>query len=305
VSAAEETPLARVVAIAEGDPEAIVAIVGATASGKTSLAIELAERIGGEIVSCDSVQVYRGFDVGSGKPTNEELSRAPHHMLGIYDPLEPVDAASYAKRAEQIIADVRGRGRRPIVCGGTFLWAKALLFGLADAPPANAEIRARHAALVEGEGRPALHVKLGAIDPESATRIHPNDFIRVSRALEVHELTGRPMSAWLTEHAFRTVRHRAHFVAIEHEPAALTARIEARVAAMLAAGWIDEVRSLVAHGFGEARAMGAVGYRDVRQHLDGAVSAADLPTTIVRATRVFARRQRTWLRGADVEMLQP
>jgi tRNA dimethylallyltransferase len=297
--------LTRAVAIAESDPEAIVAIVGATASGKTSLAISLAERIGGEIVSCDSVQVYRGFDVGSGKPTVEELARAPHHMLGIYDPLEPVDAASYAKRAEGIIADIRARGRRPIVCGGTFLWAKALLFGLADAPPANAEIRARHRAVVDAEGRPALHAQLAAIDPESGTRLHPNDFVRVSRALEVHELTGRPMSAWLTEHAFATVRHRAHFVALEHDPAALTARIETRVAAMLAAGWVDEVRALVASGFGDARAMGAVGYRDVRRHLDGALAATDLAATIVRATRVFARRQRTWLRGADVELLRP
>jgi tRNA dimethylallyltransferase len=301
----DASALSRVLAIADGDPDGIIAIVGATASGKTSLAIELAERIGGEIVSCDSVQVYRGFDVGSGKPTSEELARAPHHMLGVYDPLEAVDAASYAKHAEAILAEIRARGRRPIVCGGTFLWAKALLFGLADAPPANADIRARHRAVVDAEGRPALHAKLATLDPESGERLHPNDFVRVSRALEVHELTGRPMSVWLTEHAFRTVRHPAHFVAIEHEPATLTARIEARVAGMLAAGWVDEVRALVAAGFGDARAMGAVGYRDVRQHLDGALSAADLAPTIVRGTRVFARRQRTWLRGASVEMLTP
>jgi tRNA dimethylallyltransferase len=305
VSDAEASALSRVVAIAERDPDAIVAVVGATASGKTSLAIGLAERIGGEIVSCDSVQVYRGFDVGAGKPTPVELARAPHHMLGVYDPLEAVDAASFAKRAEAVIADIRARGRRPIVCGGTFLWAKALLYGLADAPPADADIRARHRAVVESDGRSALHARLAAVDPVSAARLHPNDFVRVSRALEVHELTGRPMSAWLAEHAFGTVRHRARFVAIEHDAATLTARIEARVAAMLAAGWVDEVRTLVANGFGDARAMGAVGYRDVRRHLDGALSRDELPATIVRATRVFARRQRTWLRAADVEWLTP
>lgn len=294
----------RAIAIANARPDAIVAIVGATASGKTGLAVELAERLGGEIVGCDSVQVYRGFDAGSGKPTPDELARAPHHMIDVVDPDEPIDAARYAAMARDVIADVRARGRRPIVCGGTFLWVKALLFGLAEAPPANEAIRARHRAIAERDGRPALHAMLRAIDAASAERLHPNDLVRVSRALEVHELTGKAMSAWQAEHAFATALHEAKMIAIAREPHDLTARIEARVRAFLAAGWVDEVRALRERGHGGARAMGSVGYREVCATLDGALPEGELVTAIVRATRIFARRQRTWLNHADVAWLR-
>jgi tRNA dimethylallyltransferase len=287
------------------EPDRLLCVVGPTASGKSALALEIAESLGGEILSADSVQIYRGFDIGSGKPTAAEMERVPHHFVGTHDPLEPIDAASWAKLAEAAIADVRARGKVPIVCGGTFFWIRALVLGLVEAPAANAAIRARHRALVEAKGRAALHEELHRVDPRSASRLHPNDVVRVSRALEVYELTGRRMSDWQEEHGFKTRRFEATMLAIRRDNAALGARIEERAKAMLAAGWLDEVRGLLEAGYGEARAMGAVGYAEVRAHLEGKLPSAELLPAIVRSTRVFARRQRTWLEHAEVEWLEP
>jgi tRNA dimethylallyltransferase len=289
--------------VADASPGHLLAVVGPTASGKTTLAVALAERLGGEIVSADSVQIYRGFDVGSGKPTPDELARAPHHLVGVLDPLDPVDAASWARLAEAAIAGVRSRGLVPIVCGGTFLWVKALLFGLAEAPAASATTRERHRAIAESAGRAALHERLREVDADTAARLHPNDFVRVSRALEVHELSGKPMSAWQREHGFARPRHRARLMAIASDPAVLTARITARARAWLAAGWTSEVEGLLARGFGDARAMASVGYAQVRAALAGEIEPDELETAVVRATRVFARRQRTWLNHVDVAWL--
>ncbi len=290
--------------IARSCDDDLVAVVGPTATGKTALAVALAEELGGEIVSADSVQIYRDFDAGSGKPTAEELARAPHHLVSALDPLEHVDAATWSERAAAAIADVRGRGGVPIVCGGTFLWVKALLYGLAQAPAADSELRERHRVLASGEGRSALHALLRNVDAESAARLHPNDFVRVSRALEVYELTGNPMSIWQREHAFSEVRHRARLLAIECDAGTLTERIRSRVSSWLAAGWVEEVRKLLALGHGEARAMGSVGYAQVHAMLNGKLAPQDLDETIIRATRVFARRQRTWLNHADVTWLR-
>jgi tRNA dimethylallyltransferase len=281
----------------------LLAIVGPTASGKTSLAVALAERLGGEVVGADSVQIYRGFDIGSGKPGAQDLARARHHLVSAIDPFEHIDAAAWAARAAGAVDDVRARGRLPILCGGTFLWVKALLFGLAGAPPANASIRDGHSALADREGRPALHALLREVDAESAARLHPNDLVRVSRALEVYELTGKPMSAWQREHAFARPQHQARLLAIACDPETLTERIGARIRGWLAEGWIDEVDALVRRGYGGARAMGSVGYAQVRAMLAGQLARDQLEGTIVRATRVFARRQRTWLNHADVTWL--
>jgi tRNA dimethylallyltransferase len=286
------------------DPEALVAIVGPTASGKTEIAVALAARLDGEIVSADSVQIYRDFDIGSGKPTPEEHARARHHLVSTVDPLEPFDAALYAEAAAAAIHDIAARGKRPIVAGGTFLWVKAILFGLASAPPADEALRARHRDEAARDGRAALHARLAAVDPTLAARLHPNDLVRVSRGLEVHALTGRPLSAWQSEHGFRDARHRALLLAIRQDPAASTARIEKRVDGWLKEGWIEEVRALQDRGYGAARAMGAVGYREVAAHLAGEIPRAELALTIVRATRVFARRQRTWLNHSPVRWLE-
>jgi tRNA dimethylallyltransferase len=289
--------------IAGASPGDLLAVVGPTASGKTALAVALAEKLGGEIISADSVQIYREFDIGSGKPTSEERARAPHHLVGVLDPLDPMDAASWARLAEGVIADVRARGRVPIVCGGTFLWVKALLFGLAEAPAASAATRERHRAIAASDGRPALHQRLREVDAETAERLHPNDFVRVSRALEVHELSGKAMSAWQREHGFAHPRYRARVMAIACDPAVLTDRITARARAWLAGGWIGEVEGLLARGFGDARAMASVGYAQVRAAIAGEIPMSELETAVVRATRVFARRQRTWLNHVDVTWL--
>ncbi len=285
------------------DEGLVVAIVGPTASGKTELAVELAERIGGEVVSADSVQVYRRFDIGSGKPTREELARAPHHLIDVVDPGDPIDAARFSELASRAIEDIRARDKRPIVCGGTFLWVKALLFGLADAPPADAETRARHQGIVKEQGSGELHRRLALVDAASAARLHPNDVLRVSRALEAFELTGETMSALHERHAFREMRHPARLVARRVLAEALTERIARRVDTWLAGGWVEEVDALVKDGLGDARAMGSVGYREVRAHLSGEMKREDLAGSIVRATRVFARRQRTWLGRAEVTWL--
>ena len=285
-------------------PDELLVVVGPTASGKTELSVRLAERFGGEVISADSVQIYREFDVGSGKPSAEERGRAPHHLVDALDPLEPVDAQRYAAMAEEVVADVRSRGRTPIVCGGTFLWVKALVWGLAPAPPGSPEIRARHQALAEAEGRGALHARLAEVDPEAAARLSPNDLLRVSRALEIHELTGRPQSAWHAEHGFRERRHAARLLGVQRGRDELDERIAARVRGWLEEGWVDEVRGLVSRGYGSARAMGSVGYKQVREHLEGQLPAEALEGAIVRATRVFVRRQRTWLREQDVTYVQ-
>jgi tRNA dimethylallyltransferase len=282
----------------EGDE--LVVVVGPTASGKSDLALAIAEAHGGEIVGADSVQIYRRFDLGSGKPTLEERARVPHHLVDVVDPLDPIDAARFVALADDAIADVRARGRHPIVCGGTFLWVKALLFGLAPMPPADAAIRTRHEALALAEGRAALHAELTRIDEAAAARLAPNDLVRVSRALEVFELTGKTQTAWHAEHAFGTIRHRARLVGIARSRPELDARIVARTRSWLAAGWIDEVRHLLSDGYGAARAMESVGYRQVRDHIRGAIPADELEASIVRATRTFVRRQRTWLRDQPV-----
>jgi tRNA dimethylallyltransferase len=291
---------------ASGSPEALVVVVGPTASGKTALAVRLAEALGGEVVSADSVQIYRRFDVGAGKPTPDERRRAPHHLIDALEPLEPMDAALFAERADRLIAEIRGRGRVPIVCGGTYLWVRALLFGLARMPPADPATRERHRAVVESEGRARLHERLSEVDPAAAARLAPNDFVRVSRALEVYELTGTPQSEWHRRHGFAERRHAARLVGVRFRPEALLARIEARARSMLDAGWVEEVEALSAAGYREARAMRSVGYRQIAEALDeGAIEKERLLETIVRATKIFARRQRTWLRDEDVLWLDP
>ncbi len=285
--------------------ERLLCIVGPTASGKSALALRLARELHGEILSADSMQIYRGFNIGTGKPNAQERAQVPHHLVDVAEPLEAWDAARWADDAVRIIQEVRARGRIPIVCGGTFLWVRALVYGLAEAPRGDDELRARHRAWAEREGRPALYARLLEVDPVTAARLSPNDFVRVSRALEVFELTGTPISQVQAAHGFREPRYTARFVGIARERAEQDQLIGTRVRGMLAAGWVREVESLIENGFGEARAMASVGYRQVAEALKGGASGdeAVLADAIVRATRVFVRRQRTWLRDQPVEWL--
>lgn len=284
----------------------LLVVVGPTASGKTELAIRLAELSGGEIISADSVQVYRRFDIGSGKPSAVERARAPQHLIDVVEPEAPFEVARFVERADDSLRFIERRGHRPILCGGTFLWVRAFLYGLAESPPADSERRAEHQRIAEADGRPALHARLAEVDPESASRLHPNDLVRVSRALEVFELTGQKLSSLQAEHGFSRPRLRARLIGIGHERAALDERIRARCAAMFHAGWVDEVRELLRRGYADCRAMGAVGYRHIRETLErGSYDAAALEDEVYRATRVFARRQRTWLRDEPVTWLDP
>lgn len=257
-------------------------------------------------MSADSVQVYRGFDIGSGKPTLAERARVPHHLIDVADPGQAMDAASWAGLADQAISEIRARGRPPVVCGGTFLWVRALLFGLSKAPPADPAVRERHRALAEVEGRPAVHAALVKVDAAAAARLEPNDLVRVSRALEVYELTGTPQTEWHARHGFRDRRHSARLVGVKWSADELSERIRVRTEAMLDAGLLDEVRRLLSEGHGGARAMQSVGYRQAAEALDaGHVDRAALLEAIVRRTRIFARRQRTWLRDELVDWLTP
>jgi len=282
-------------------------VVGPTASGKTELGIRLCEQHDGEIVSADSVQVYRHFDIGSGKPSPEERARAPQHLIDVIEPDEPMDAARFAELADCAIADIRARGKRPIVCGGTFLWVRALIHGLVPAPPADPELRAQHQARVAEMGRAGLHADLARVDPEAARRLAPNDFVRVSRALEVHQLTGVRITDWQAAHGFKATRHNARLLGVARQKDELDRRILARCQAMLKAGWVAEVEQLLARGFSATRPFASVGYKQVALALGSGKSPdlAELELLIVRATRIFARRQRTWLRDQPVEWLPP
>lgn len=287
--------------------EELWVVVGPTASGKTALAIDLCERHGGEIVSADSVQVYRHFEIGTGKPSPEERARARQHLIDVIEPTEPMDAARFAELAELAIFDIRARGKRPIVCGGTFLWVRALIHGLVPAPPADPAVRSRHQARVDEVGRAGLHEDLSRVDADAARRLAPNDFVRVSRALEVHELTGIRMSDWQAAHGFKTSRHAARLLGVRREREEQDLRILTRCRAMLAAGWVDEARHLIERGYAGTRPFACVGYKQIALALESEkpLNMAELELSIFRATRIFARRQRTWLRDQPIEWLPP
>jgi tRNA dimethylallyltransferase len=275
----------------------IVAIGGVTAAGKTGAAIALARRLGGELVGADSVQVYRGFDIGSAKPTAAELGEVRHHLLDVLDPEEEIDAARYARMADAAIADIAARGRVPIVVGGTGLWMRALLRGLVELPEVDPAVRARIEAEADAVGAPASHERLRGVDPAAAARIHPNDRLRIVRALEVFAQTGRPLGELQAEHARGAPRYDAWLVALDRPRADLHDAIRARVRAMLAAGLIEEVRGLVARWGPEVRPLESVGYREAKAHLSEGVPLEETERRIYKATRIYARRQRTWFRG--------
>lgn len=275
----------------------ILVVAGPTATGKTGAAVEAALHLGGELIGADSVQVYRGFDIGSAKPTAEELRGVPHHLVDVLDPDEPIDAVAYARLADEAIADVAGRGLLPIVVGGTGLWLRALVRGLVDVPPVDAELRARLEAEADEVGSPALHARLAVVDPRAAEAIHPNDRVRVVRALEVWEQTGRPMGELRAAHALGAPRYPTLFVALDLPPDVLARRIETRTRAMIDAGWADEVRRLLARWGPDVRPFGSVGYREMLEHVRDGVPIEETGRRIVRSTRTYARRQRTWLRN--------
>lgn len=273
----------------------IVVLYGPTGVGKTQLAIELARTLDGEIIGADSVQVYRGFDIGSGKPSPEELGGVVHHLIDVLEPTEAIDAMRYAELADQAIELTLRVGRVPIVAGGTGLWLRALLRGLVSVPPPDPALRAE----LETEFRrdpEAARAKLLAVDPIAAARVHPNDMIRTVRALEVHAQTGRALGELREAHALGTPRYRALVLSIELAEPHYTAAIERRTRAMLERGLVREVEGLVERYGRDVRPLHSVGYRQVLDHLDGGASLEETEQRIVQATRLYARRQRTWAR---------
>jgi tRNA dimethylallyltransferase len=274
----------------------IVVVVGPTGAGKTRLALALAERAGGEVVSADSQQVYVGMDIGTGKVGAEERARVPHHVLDVVQPDEEMTAARFVDLADRAIADIAARGRAVIVCGGTGLYVRALLLGLFEGPPASPEIRAELAAM----GAAALCAELRRVDPAAAAKIDPNDEKRMIRALEVFRITGEPMSAHQARHDHRSLppRYPARLVGLAPDREALYRAIDARVDQMIEAGLEGEVARLRERGFcPPLRSQQAIGYAELHEALEGAVARDRAIELIKRNSRHYARRQISWYRA--------
>jgi len=275
-------------------------IVGPTGAGKTRLALTLAERTGGEVVSADSQQVYIGMDVGTGKVTAEERARVPHHLLDVVRPDEDMTAARFVALADAAIAALAARDVPVIVCGGTGLYVRALLLGLFEGPPASPEIRAELAELARTGGIGALHAELARVDPAAAAKIDPNDAKRITRALEVFRLTGEPMSVHQAKHDHRTLptRYPVRVVGLAPEREALYRLIDMRVDQMIAAGLEREVAALREAGYmPPLRSQQAIGYAELHDAAEGKVERARAIELIKRNSRHYARRQVSWYRA--------
>ncbi|MCF8043596.1 MAG: tRNA (adenosine(37)-N6)-dimethylallyltransferase MiaA [Desulfarculaceae bacterium] len=278
----------------------LVVLAGPTAVGKTGLSLELAQRFEAEIVGADSVQIYRGLDIGSAKPTPEEQAQARHHLIDVAEPTETFSAARYARLAEEAVADIHARGKRALVVGGTGLYIKALIFGLAPTPPVDQELRARLKQQWEQQGPQATHQRLVELDPATAAKLHPNDRQRVLRALEVCLQTGGPISRRQQDHGFASPRHPHLIIGLQRPRAELNQRIEQRARAMWAEGLLSEVESLLAAGVPpEAPGLGSLGYRQAVAFLNGQMRSDDALFDMIKKTKAYAKRQLTWFRGAQ------
>ena len=276
-------------------PSRIVVIVGPTGAGKTRLSLELAARIGGEVVSCDSQQVYIGMDIGTGKVGAEERARVPHHLLDVVQPDQDMTAARFVELADHAIAETAARGKPVIVCGGTGLYVRALLLGLFEGPPASPELRAELAQL----GGAALYAELSRVDPQAAAKIDRNDEKRMIRALEVFRLTGEPMSSHQARHDHRKLprRYDAHVIGLAPERDDLYRAIDRRVDEMIEAGLEREVDALRARGYRPPlRSQQAIGYAELHALADGTVARERAIELIKRNSRHYARRQLSWYR---------
>lgn len=279
------------------DRPSILVLLGVTACGKSAVAMELARTRGGEILSVDSMQVYRRMDIGTAKPTPAEQSAVRHHVIDVVEPSETFSAARYVELAEAAIADMHARGRAILAVGGTSLYLKALTEGLFEGPPADPAVRAELHERAEREGSAALHGELVRIDQAAAERIHPNDLRRIVRALEVHRLTGQPISQ--LQRQFGTLRpdYDFTFVGLRREPAEESRRINERVKLMIRQGLVEETRALLAEPAGlSTQARQALGYAQIVDFVEGRTSLSGAVEAIKVATRNFAKHQRTWFR---------
>ncbi len=275
----------------------LLAIVGPTATGKTEVGMDLAEALDGEIISADSMQVYRGMDIGTAKPTAEERARVSHHLIDIVDPDEPFSVADYQARADAALADIWGRGRQPILVGGSGLYIRAVLekmdFSLV---PPDPEFRRRLMEEARSKGTRALHEWLAEVDPAAAARIHPNDQKRIIRALEVAESSGGVGSGKVDRE--RPPRYNSTQFGLTLEREELYRRIEARIDRMIAGGLVEEVRGLLERGLGEELiSMKGLGYAQIAPYVRGQISLEEAVSRLKRDTRRFAKRQMTWFRA--------
>jgi tRNA dimethylallyltransferase len=270
----------------------ILAVVGPTAGGKTDVAIALARAAGGECVCADSMQVYRGMDIGTAKPDAAARAAVPHHLLDVADPAEDgFSVDTWHELAEAAIEDIRRRGRRPVVVGGTNLYVQTLLYGLLEGPAPDPEIRRR----LQAESPEALRAWLERVDPVAAARIHPNDRKRTIRAIEVFEVTSRPISEMQTHWASGPAREDVTLIGLQRSVESTNRRINTRVKQMIDAGLVDETRGLLETGLG-VQAREALGYKQVIEHLEGGRTLEEAIEQIKIRTRRFAKQQRTWLR---------
>lgn len=279
-------------------PSAVL-LMGPTASGKTDLAIALAQRFPLGLISADSALVYRGLDIGAAKPDAHTLSCWPHALIDIREPDQPFSAGDFRQAALAAMADIDRAGKAPLLVGGTGLYFRALERGLADLPTADADLRARIAARMERDGPARLHAELALVDPDAAARIRPGDRQRIQRALEVWQITGQPLSTLQRQHSHRPPWRLLKLVLLPEDRGRLHQRIEQRFDAMLAGGFLDEVRALRQRPelHADLPALRAVGYRQAWRHLDGACDFASFRRTAIEATRQLAKRQYTWFRA--------
>lgn len=285
----------------------LVIIAGPTASGKTALAVGIARLFNGEVVNADSMQVYRHMDIGTAKPTDEERAGIPHHLIDIVSPDEEYTAARFRADAQKAIADIASRGKTPVVAGGTGLYIKALTGGLFAGPQADWELRRDLLETASSRGKEALHEILRSIDPESASRIHPNNLHRIIRAIEVFELSKRPISELQQEHAFSETPYVCLKAAIEMERSALYSAIDSRVERMVEAGLLEETRRLAAMGYGyDLKPMCGLGYKEMCGYLRGEYPFEEAVRLIKRNTRHYAKRQMTWFRkDPEIKWFKP
>jgi tRNA dimethylallyltransferase len=269
----------------------LLVLSGPTGSGKSELAVRIAEKIGGEIVNADSMQVYRGLDIGTAKPSADELARVPHHLLSFITPDLNFTASDFRREAAAAIADIDSRGKKALVVGGTGLYIRALLEGLVDSPTGDPELRLGFAGIPGEELLQRLHL----VDPETASRLHHNDRLRIIRALEVFSQTGRPISEFRAEHAFSGSYYLPLKMAIRVERQELYRRINLRVEQMLQDGLVAEVTAQLAQGYGrDLKALRCIGYKEISAFLSGEIALDEAVSLIKRDTRRYAKRQMTW-----------
>ncbi len=278
-------------------PPTLTFIIGCTGCGKGSLARELARRTDGEIVSIDSMKVYRGMDIGTAKPSQELRQETPHHLIDVVNPQEEFSVAQYITLAEQAARDIQNRNRPIFFVGGTPLYLKAMIEGLFDGPGADEKIRARLREIVDSQGSAEIHRQLAEVDPQSALRIHPNDSRRVIRALEVHELTGSTITALQTQWDRDRTKYPCVLIGLRREREDQNHRTNQRVQRMLNEGLLDEVRSLLdSAGPLSTSARQAVGYAEMIRHLEGQITLEEATELIKINTRQLAKSQRTWFK---------